>query len=237
MKRKLLSLILIILPTVLWADAVEVDGISYTLNANLNEAEVTARADKYSGDIIIPESIEYENTVYKVTSIGNRSFSECTDLTSVAIGHNVNHIGEFAFCYCNKLSTISIGKAVSVIGSKAFANVGSAAQTRGDGGLKVSCYAESVPTTASDAFENTPISNATLLVDDNSVAAYKTAAPWSGFGNIMGFNEAAGIEDVLYDNGGKVKIFSIDGKPLNEPQKGINIIRMDNGKTQKVIVK
>lgn len=41
----------------------------------------------------------------------------------------------------------------------------------------------------------------------------------------------------LLDNGGEAKIFSIDGKPLNEPQKGVNIIRMDNGKTMKVVVK
>ena len=33
------------------------------------------------------------------------------------------------------------------------------------------------------------------------------------------------------------QIFSLDSKPLNEPQKGVNIVRMSNGQVRKVIVK
>jgi len=53
----------------------------------------------------------------------------------------------------------------------------------------------------------------------------------------MGFEEAAGIDGVILDSNGKVKIFSIEGKSLNELQKGLNIIQMSHGKTRKVIVK
>ena len=163
-------------------------------------------------------------------------------MVSVDIPNSVTSIGEKAFYGCSNLGSVYIGKSVSSIGSRAFANLGSrvaarSANTRGVSGLVIKCYATNVPTTAADAFENTSISNATLLVDDNSVEAYKTSAPWSGFGTIMGFNEAAGIDGVLLENGGRAKIFSIDGRPLNEPRKGINIIRMDNGKTKKVLVK
>lgn len=39
------------------------------------------------------------------------------------------------------------------------------------------------------------------------------------------------------ENGGSRQIFSLDGKPANTLQKGVNIIRMENGKTKKLLVK
>ncbi len=44
----------------------------------------------------------------------------------------------------------------------------------------------------------------------------------------------SGIDDI-FNNKQKARIFSIDGKPLNDSQKGINIIRFSNGETRKVI--
>ena len=38
-------------------------------------------------------------------------------------------------------------------------------------------------------------------------------------------------------NIGKVEIYSAEGKRLHGLQKGVNIIRFENGKTKKVIVK
>ena len=195
------------------------------------------KGNNYTGDVEISSTIVINDKTYTVTSIAEGAFKNNTNITSVTIPESVNSIGANAFDGCSGLTSINVGKAVTSIGSKAFANLTSAAKTRALSGLTISCYATNVPTTASDAFENTSTSNATLLVDDNSVEAYKTSAPWSDFGTIMGFNEAAGMDGVLLDNGGRAKIFSIDGKPLNEPQKGVNIIRMDNGKTMKVVVK
>ena len=195
------------------------------------------KGNNYTGDVEISSTIVINDKTYTVTSIAEGAFKNNTNITSVTIPESVNSIGANAFDGCSGLTSINVGKAVTSIGSKAFANLTPAAKTRALSGLTISCYATNVPTTASDAFENTSTSNATLLVDDNSVEAYKTSAPWSDFGTIMGFNEAAGMDGVLLDNGGRAKIFSIDGKPLNEPQKGVNIIRMDNGKTMKVVVK
>lgn len=45
-----------------------------------------------------------------------------------------------------------------------------------------------------------------------------------------------GIEEVTIDNGNAL-IFSIDGKQLNTPQKGVNILRMGDGKARKIVVK
>ena len=48
----------------------------------------------------------------------------------------------------------------------------------------VYCYAEEVPSTISDAFDYSNIENATLHVPASAIEAYKTTAPWSGFGTI-----------------------------------------------------
>ena len=216
-----------------------VDGATYEVSS---DGATIVGGGNYSGDVDISSTVVVNEKTYTVTSVSDGAFQNNTNITSVSIPESVTTIGANAFNGCSNLRNVNVGKSVSNIGSKAFANLGSGAAsrrttTRGASGLIIKCNATNVPTTAADAFENTSISDATLLVDDNSVEAYKTSAPWSGFGTIMGFNEAAGIGGILLDNGGRAKIFSIDGKPLNEPQKGVNIIRMDNGKTKKVVVK
>lgn len=216
-----------------------VDNATYEVS---NGEATFVGGENCSGDVEVPSTVVINNKTYPVTTISDGAFLNNPYITSVTIPRSVISIGANAFNGCSGLISIIIGENVSVIGSKAFANLGSGAaarraNTRGASGLIIKCYAVNVPTTAADAFENTSIGNASLFVDDNSVTAYKTTVPWNGFGTIMGFNEATDINGVWIDDGVRAKIFSIDGKPLNNLQKGINIIRMDNGKTKKVVVK
>ena len=43
----------------------------------------SAYSDEYSGNIVIPKSVDYEGNTYSVTSIGLDAFSGCGSLTSV----------------------------------------------------------------------------------------------------------------------------------------------------------
>ena len=115
MKKKLLTLLLMLLPVFAFAEAVEIDGINYNLNADLNEAEVIKKSEKYSGNVVIPETIEHGGVSYKVTSIGERAFYECIDLTSIVIGGNIASIGTLAFNGCTGLTTFTIPKNVKRI--------------------------------------------------------------------------------------------------------------------------
>ena len=45
------------------------------------------------------------------------------------------------------------------------------------------------------------------------------------------------IKGIISDNSGKATIYSLGGKRISEPQKGVNIIRMTDGTTRKVVVK
>lgn len=52
------------------------------------------------------------------------------------------------------------------------------------------CYAENVPTTESNVFDNSYIQYATLYVPNASVNAYSQAEPWKNFKNIVSLDEA-----------------------------------------------
>ena len=108
------------LPLVANADAVEIDGIYYNLVTKIKSAEVTSNPNEYSGDVVIPDTVEYNGVQYSVTSIGSIAFSECIGLTSVTIGNSVTNIGDCTFQGCSGLTSVTIGNSVTTIGEHAF---------------------------------------------------------------------------------------------------------------------
>ena len=89
----------------------KVDGIYYNLNKTDKTASVVSNYyGVYSGNIIIPETITYNNTTYSVTSIGDRAFDQCSGLTSVTIPNSVTTIGEEVFGNCSRLNSVIVDK-------------------------------------------------------------------------------------------------------------------------------
>lgn len=109
-----------------WTDTIEEDGIKYVVfitgeseNAVADYAEVT-RNDFFSGDAIIPSSVNYEyaytdfsgsthirDLTAPVTSICDYAFYLCNDITSVTIPSTVKTIGEYAFFGCNGIKELT----------------------------------------------------------------------------------------------------------------------------------
>ena len=82
------------------SDAVEINGIYYDLIEKGNVAEVTWNPNRYTGSIVIPESVVYEGKNYNVTYIGSYAFSSCNGMTSITIPKCVTSIGSSAFYNC-----------------------------------------------------------------------------------------------------------------------------------------
>ena len=129
MKHKLLfwrffaSLLLLAVSTLSWAYDFEVNGIYYNKNSDGTSLTVTYKNTdyrSYSGAVVIPSSVEYNEQNYSVTSIGDWAFRDCSGLTSVTIGNGVTSIGMGAFSGCSGLTSITIPESVTSIGESAF---------------------------------------------------------------------------------------------------------------------
>ena len=125
MRKFYLLTLLAFLPLLANADAVEIDGIYYNLNAEDQTAEVTVKpgntsfGSNYSGVIEIPATVTYNEVLYSVTSIGVIAFQNCS-VTSVTIPNSVTSIGPNAFDQSYKLTSVTIGSGVTSIGEYAF---------------------------------------------------------------------------------------------------------------------
>ena len=102
---------------------IEVDGIYYDISGTT--ATVTSGEKEYSGNIVIPESITFENSIYSVTSVGDKAFASCSGLTSITIPNSVTSIGKEAFYRCSGLTSVTIPNSVTSIGNYAFDNCSS----------------------------------------------------------------------------------------------------------------
>ena len=75
-----------------------------------------------SGDVVIPSTIPYNGTTYRVTSIGESAFEDCSGLTSVTIPNSVTSIGKRAFSGCSGLTSVTIPTGVTSLGEGTFAH-------------------------------------------------------------------------------------------------------------------
>lgn len=101
-------------------DKFEVDGITYVVNNDVNTVSVTSGNTKYSGNVVIPMQVTYNENVYSVTSIDNFAFENCNDLTSVIISNGIMSIGKEAFAECTGLLSITVSPTMNSIDIDAF---------------------------------------------------------------------------------------------------------------------
>ena len=220
--RALFLSLAVLLSLPMLAVEVMIDGINYDLNAETKQATVIDKSSgKYSGEVVIPESVEHEGAAYSVKSIGDYAFEYCSSLLSVTIPNSVTSIGDYAFRNCSGLTSVTIGNSVTSIGYEAFRDCPEL--------LDVYCYAENVPSTKSNAFYGSYTENPTLHVPDASIESYKATEPWRWFRKIVALTpEETGIDELKGENG-KVKtaLYDLSGRRMQKGQKGVFI---QNGK-------
>ena len=164
-------------------------------------------------DINIPNS---------VTSIGPETFKSCTSLTDINIPNSVTSIERSTFYDCTSLTDINIPNSVTSIGEQAFYNC--------DNLKSVYMNASTPPFIGSQAFHNIS-KDLTIYIPRGSYTAYWLSY-WGNY-NLVEYDptDIQGVTTSAHN--GVEKYFSIDGRPLPGPCKGVNIIQDTDGKTRK----
>ena len=131
----------------------------------------------YSGDVIIPSSVEYDGKTYPVTGIATYAFENC-NLNSVYLPNSILSIWDYAFYGCTGLKVITLPESVTLIEQLAF---------RWCSDLKtVICKAVTPPNAFGTAFSSN-YAKATLYVPFESLEAYQNHASWGRFTHIVPF--------------------------------------------------
>lgn len=142
-----------------------------------------------------------------VTTIEKYAFSNCSSMSTLKIGNNVNNIGDYCFIYCMEL-------------------------------IDVYCFRQVCPTTQINIFQNCNIEYTKLHVPATSVDAYKVKAPWSSFKEVVALtDQELSVDAIMKDNVTELDSYTIGGQRTNNKTKGLNIVRMSDGTTKKVVIR
>ena len=173
-------------------------------------------------------SLTNVNIPSSVTSIGTRAFWCCWFLASVKIPSSVTEIECGAFSGCHSLTSVNIPSSVTSIGKYAFFYCS---------GLKsIYVYAETVPSIGAGAFNGFDSENCTLYVPKGTYDVYRYS--WGGiFENIVEF-DATNIRNIVVEPEVQESArYAVNGQRLTAPVKGINLVKYNNGRVKKEIVK
>ncbi len=164
------------------------------------------------------------------TEVSENEFYGCTNLKEVKIGDGVTTIGSWAFSGCAAIDYFAFGSSVKTIGQEAFSDC--TAMTR------LISRAATPPSCGSQALDDINKWTCTLSVPAGSTSAYQAAAQWKEFFFID--NDMTGIETVAAEsvsNADITAIYDLNGRRRNALQPGINIVKMSDGTTKKVLAK
>ena len=103
------------------------DGIIPEVEYEFSPADYDAKmgtTTSSDASVVIPESFEYNKTLYKVTSIAPAAFKANSSLTSVTINANLTTIGANAFAYTNINKVYYYGTTVPSCPDNVFFNCG-----------------------------------------------------------------------------------------------------------------
>ena len=110
-------------PLVANAQSAVVDGINYEIVPVYNGEDYAKLVNSYSysGDIVIPTEIVYQNKKYRVRALESGAFSGCDNLRSVVFPSNWTFMGNETFRDCKNLKSVVLPKKLKEIGAYAFA--------------------------------------------------------------------------------------------------------------------
>ena len=129
MKKFLFALIMIAFPIFVNAYDVKIDGICYNLHPSTLEADVTynivsddgAWYSDYSGDVVIPSTVNSDGNTYTVSYVTDNAFARCSDLKSVVLPNTIKKMGLYVFEDCTNLTSVTLPNDIEELGNLLFA--------------------------------------------------------------------------------------------------------------------
>lgn len=110
--------------TITNAQQIEFNGILYELEYHYDydgpKVAVTGISDEKIEELVIPETIDYNNKSYAVEVVGYKAFMDNLNIKSVSLSDNITYILEEAFKGCTNLEKVTLGNSVKSIGDEAF---------------------------------------------------------------------------------------------------------------------
>ena len=135
----------------------------------------------------IPAYLFYKNasltltSLPKVKKIGASAFQDCSKLTTLNLGQDLQVVGNDAFNGCSNVTKLTFPDVTTTIGARAFQNCTNIKY--------VKSYATSPVPTGLVNFPEEVVANGTLFVPANVINNYKRSATWRKWGSIKAMTE------------------------------------------------
>ncbi len=157
----------------------------------------------------------------------------CTSLEKAVVGNGVSFLAQYQFCHCSNLKELTFGSSIEELTTGVCRDCTS---------LETLYSLNPEPPTCGEfeVFEGVPTSTCVLYVPQGSRNAYASAYKWREFLNIKEIgdeDDTDGINGISADGADIEGYYSTGGQKLNAPQKGVNIIRYNDGTVKKIFVK
>ena len=173
-------------------------------------------------------NIEFQDYYSNPLSYAHHLYLNGTEVTDFDIPNNVTSIGRYAFGGCTSLTSVTIPNSVTSIGDEAFRNC--------SGLTSVISLSTNPKAIYGSTFDKDVFYNATLFVPIGTKDIYKSTEGWKkfvfieeGIPNVIQKIEAARPEER--------ERYLMNGTNTSHPQKGLYIIKYNDGTSKKVIIK
>ena len=185
----------------------------------------------------------------KITTING--FNDCPKLSHIQWGKKVETVEYYAF-HGHNISSLVLPEGIKSIGAAAFSSnqltsvviPNSVVEIQSgafysDNLLSVTSFIRNPESTSWEynlgPFSDNTLYNATLYVPKGTIGKYKATKGWNKFVWIEEFDatDIDSIQDIHHES----SLFSINGTRIPKMKRGINIIKMSDGTTKKVLVK
>lgn len=205
-----LTTLLLIYSCFISAQDFEVNGICYKVTSDIDRTvSVTKHPFGYFDSLVIPETVNYGVSVYRVDAIADEAFFSCSGVTSITLPNGLTKIGNDAFSSCSGLTEIIFPDCLMSIGDRAFnacsgitsvvlpsnvQTIGFAAFVNCSKLTSIIVKCKTPPTIDPDAFMGV---QATLYVPYGTKDLYKTAVGWNKFTDVVEMEPEVIVTDVI----------------------------------------